>query len=189
MRRIVVLMHVSLDGFVGDKNGGIDWITVDEEMFDLAGQLTDQSDTVIYGRVTYQMMEAYWPSAGKQPNPSKHDIEHSEWYNKVPKVILSTTMNPAGKPDVQVISSNLADEIQKIKNQKGKGIVIFGSPSSVHSLMQFNLIDEFWLLINPVLVGDGIPMFKDLKEKKFLTLTGTKIFRAGVVALHYTLKR
>jgi dihydrofolate reductase len=85
-------MHTSLDGFVGGPNGEMDWIDVDDEMFEYAGQRTREADTALYGRVTYQMMESYWPTAGDQPTATKHDIEHSKWYNSVAKVVVSRTM-------------------------------------------------------------------------------------------------
>jgi dihydrofolate reductase len=92
MRKLIFFMHTSLDGFVAGLNGEMDWIKVDEAMFDFIGTMTDQADTALYGRVTYQMMESYWPTAGEQPNASKHDIEHSRWYNKVTKIVLSKTI-------------------------------------------------------------------------------------------------
>jgi dihydrofolate reductase len=178
-------MHTSLDGFTTDRNGKMDWIKVDEEIFDYAGRMTDQSDTALYGRVTYQMMDAYWPTAADKPDASRHDKEHSVWYNKVQKVVLSKTMTSPGKPDVRIINDHPAEEIQKIKKLQGKNIVMFGSPSAGHSLMQYHLIDEFWLFVNPVLLGKGIPMFKNIANKKLLSLVDTKIFNCGVLGLHY----
>ena len=88
-------MHISLDGFVAGPNGEMDWIKVDEELFDHVGQRIREGDTALYGRVTYQMMEAYWPAAGEEPNASKHDKEHSMWYNKAHKIVISNTMKDA----------------------------------------------------------------------------------------------
>jgi dihydrofolate reductase len=89
MGKIVLFMHTTLDGFVAGQNGEMNWIIVDDEIFDFAGNNTDHADTALYGRVTYEMMEGYWPTAGNQPTASKHDIKHSNWYNRVTKVILS----------------------------------------------------------------------------------------------------
>src|ERR1700753_2326986 len=96
MRNIISFMHISLDGFVAGPNGEMNWIKVDEEIFDHVGKRIDQTDTALYGRVTYQMMENYWPNAGKEPTASKHDIAHSTWYNKAHKVVLSKTMKGEG---------------------------------------------------------------------------------------------
>ena len=92
MRNLIFFMHTSLDGFVAGLNGEMDWINLDEAMFDFVATMTDQADTALYGRVTYEMMQSYWPTAGEQPNASKHDKEHSNWYNNVSKVVLSKTM-------------------------------------------------------------------------------------------------
>jgi dihydrofolate reductase len=183
MKKIVAFMHVSLDGFVAGPNGEMDWINVDDELFDYAGKMIDRADVALYGRVTYEMMEGYWPTAADQPNASKHDIEHSAWYKKVDKVVLSTTMKSNLK--VKVVKDNLAEEISKIKNQGGKDIVIFGSPRTTHALMQNNLVDEFWLFINPILIGKGMPMFSEISERRKLKLLETKIFSSGVLGLHY----
>src|SRR6185295_8539790 len=136
MGKLVLFMHTSLDGFVAGPNGEMDWIKVDDEMFEYAGDRTNVADTALYGRVTYQMMQGYWPTAGDQPNASKHDIEHSRWYNKVTKVVLSKTMDKSNSTNTVFIKSNIAEEIEKLKNQKGKNILIFGSPTAVHTLMR-----------------------------------------------------
>ncbi|HAN17944.1 MAG: dihydrofolate reductase [Bacteroidetes bacterium GWC2_33_15] len=185
MRNLVYFMHSSLDGFVAGSNGEMDWITVDDEIFDFVTTMTDQVDTALYGRVTYQMMEAYWPTAGEQPNASRHDKEHSIWYKNVSKVVLSKTINETGLLNTKVISDNLSENINKLKQQSGKNILIFGSPRASHSLLNLGLVDEFWIFINPILLGQGIPLFKNVQELIKLRLLDTKTFTSGVVALHY----
>lgn len=185
MRKLIFFMHTSLDGFVAGLNGEMDWIKVDDEMFDFVGTMTDHADAALYGRVTYQMMESYWPTAGEKPNATKHDIEHSLWYNKVSKIVLSKTIKDIGKINTKVISSNISENIKKIKQEDGKNILIFGSPSASHSLLNKGLIDEFWIFVNPVLLGQGIPLFKDISEMVKLSLKETKTFDIGVIALHY----
>lgn len=185
MRKVVLFMHVSLDGFVAGPNGEMDWINVDDAMFDFAGKQTDQSDTALYGRVTYEMMQSYWPTAGDQPIASKHDKQHSAWYNSVAKVILSRTMQVNKLTNTTVISENLYNEIINLKNLPGKDIIIFGSPTAVHSLVKENLIDDFWLFVNPILLGQGIPLFKGIKDIVKLKLVFTNAFPSGVVCMHY----
>src|SRR6267154_1027697 len=130
MRNLIFFMHTSLDGFVAGPNGEMDWINLDDALFDFVATMTDQADTALYGRVTYDMMQSYWPTAGEQPNASKHDKEHSRWYNKVSKVVLSKTMNETGLINTKVISENLSDRINELKQQEGKNILIFGSPTA-----------------------------------------------------------
>ena len=186
MKKLISFMHTSLDGFVAGPNKEMDWINVDDEIFDYAGGRTNESDTALYGRVTYEMMEGYWPTAGDQPNASKHDIEHSRWYNRVSKVVLSRSLRGKNLKKTTIISDNLLTKITALKNQiENKDILIFGSPTAVHSLIELDLVDEFWLFVNPVLLGSGIPLFSNVKERTKLTLLENKSFKSGVVCLHY----
>lgn len=185
MRNLVYFMHASLDGFVAGTKGELNWASVDDEIFDFVSTLTDQADTALYGRVTYQMMEDYWPTAAEKPNASKHDKEHSIWYKNVSKVVLSKTMNETGLKNTKVISDNLLENITKLKQQSGKNILIFGSPQASHSLLNIGLIDEYWIFVNPILLGEGIPLFKHVPRKIKLKLIESKTFTSGVVALHY----
>jgi dihydrofolate reductase len=185
MRKLVSFMHVSLDGFVAGPNGEMNWIIVDEEIFDYAGYRTNEADTALYGRVTYEMMEAYWPTAADQPKASRHDIEHSTWYKKVEKVVLSRSWKDKKLPKTKIVSDNISGEINQLKQMPGEEIIIFGSPSASHSLMQENLIDEFWIFVNPILLGKGTPLFKDIKQQAKLKLIKCHAFSSGVVCLHY----
>lgn len=185
MRKLVFFMHTSLDGFVAGLKGELSWAKVDDQIFDFVGTMTANADTALYGRVTYEMMQSYWPTAGQQPNATKHAIEHSAWYAKVSKVVLSKTLSEKGLDNTIVISDRLTENISKIKNQSGKNILIFGSPSASHSLLAEDLVDEFWLFVNPVLLGQGIPLFKNITETTKLKLVESKTFSCGVIALHY----
>lgn len=183
-------MHVSLDGFVAGPNGELNWIQVDEEIFDFVGTMTEKADTALYGRVTYQMMQDYWPTAADQPNASKHDKEHSVWYKNVHKVVLSRTLSEQGLENTTIISDQLTDNINRIKKQEGRNILIFGSPTASYSLLQQGLIDEFWFFMNPIILGNGIPMFKkDMLETTKLRLVESIPFSSGVIALHYATER
>lgn len=192
MRKIISFMHISLDGFVAGPKGEMDWIKVDEEIFSHVGKRISEGDTALYGRVTYQMMENYWPTAGAKPNATRHDIDHSTWYSKVHKVVLSKTMNGRVLPNTTIISDNLPDRINEIKHSGtggGKDILLFGSPSATHSLIQLNLIDGYWLFVNPTILGRGIPLFSNIKEKIKLNLVTTRPFTCGVTELNYTVAR
>jgi len=188
MRKIISFMHVSLDGFVAGPNGEMDWINVDEALFDHVGKRISQGDTALYGRVTYEMMEDYWPTAADKPRATKHDIEHSKWYSKVHKVVLSRTMKGADLTNTTIISDNLSDRINELKQSRDGGsedILLFGSPTATHSLMQLNLIDGYWLFVNPIILGQGIPLFADIKAKTKLKLLTARQFTSGVTELNY----
>src|ERR1043165_5607804 len=131
MRKIISFLHISLDGFVAGPSGEMNWIRVDEEIFDHVGKRISQGDTAVYGRVTYQMMENYWPTAGNKPDASKHDIEHSKWYSNIHKVVLSKTLKGDGLNNTEIISDNVSDRINELKSRGGgdKEILLFGSPT------------------------------------------------------------
>jgi dihydrofolate reductase len=188
MRKVVLSMHVSLDGFVAGPNGEMDWIKLDDELFDFVGGFTNEADTALYGRVTWEMMDNYWPTAADKPNATKHDIEHSQWYNKVDKLVLSKTMRGEKADKIKFISDNVFSEINSFKQAPGKNVMIFGSPTASHSLMEYNLIDEYWLFVNPILLGQGIPLFANIKTRINLKPLETKVFPCGVTALHYLIE-
>ena len=182
-------MHISLDGFVAGPNGEMDWIKVDEEIFSYVEKRISESDTALYGRKTFHMMESYWPTAGESPNATKHDIEHSKWYKKANKIVLSKTLNETDFANTKVISENIAERINELKHQKGKEILLFASPTATHSLIQQNLIDGFWLFVNPVILGQGIPLFVDIKDKINLNLLNSHSFTSGVTVLNYEVEK
>lgn len=185
MKKVVLFMHTTLDGFVAGPNGEMDWINVEKEIFDEATKVTDAADTAMYGRNTFEMMHQYWPTAADQPGATQHDIEHSTWYNRVLKVVISRTMEQHNIPKLKVISQNLAAEVKKLKQGSGKNIVIFGSPGACHALMQDNLIDDYILSVNPIVLGAGIPLFKDVNKQMKLKLVSSKVLASTVVLIHY----
>ncbi len=185
-------MHVSLDGFVAGPKGELDWVKVDQELFEYVGKRINKGDTALYGRVTYDMMEGYWPTAGNQPNASQHDIEHSKWYMGIHKIVLSKTLKEADLTNTTIISDNLADSINQIKqssNGSNEDILLFGSPTATHALLQQGLIDGFWLFVNPIILGQGVPLFADIKDKINLKLLNTHQFPSGVIEVNYTVER
>jgi len=189
MRKIVSFAHLSPDGFVASASGGLDWVSITEELFEYVGQRIQQTDTALYGRVTYQMMEAYWPTAAAQPNASKHDHEHSRWYKTARKVVLSKTLVNKNEVNTKIIRDQLSDEIAQLKQGEVSEILVFGSPSATHALMAEDLIDEYWIFIHPVLLGQGIPLFKNINDRTKLKLVTSHTFASGVVCLQYEVNR
>ena len=186
MRKLVLFMHVSLDGFVAGPNGEMDWIHVDEEIFDYVKEHIDSTDVALYGRKTWEMMEGYWPTAADQPNATRHDIDHSRWYMRATKFVVSKTLEGKEIPGTKVISENVSRNVEEIKAQGDKSIIMFGSPTTAHGLLKDDVVDDFWLFINPVVLGEGIPLFAGSKHQ--LQLDSVKSFSSGVVALNYSKK-
>lgn len=183
-------MHISLDGFVAGPNGEMDWIKANEEIFEYVAKRIINTDTALYGRVTYQMMESYWPTAAEKPNTTKHTIEHSAWYRDAHKIVLSTTLQENNVPNITIISDNISENISKIKQTPGKEILLFGSPKATHELIHQNLIDGYWLFVNPVILGEGIPLFSGINEKiKLKLVSPAKQFSSGVTELNYEVEK
>jgi dihydrofolate reductase len=189
MRKVVVLMHTSLDGFLAGPNGEMDWITFDEELADDVGKITANADTALYGRITYEMMESYWPTAGESPTASKHDIEHSNWVNNALKVVFSKSLKETDWKNTMIVKDKIAETISDMKNQQGKNLLLIGSASIAHEFMKHNLIDEYRINVNPVILGTGIPLFKNVNDRVNLNLVQSKVFKSGVVALQYSSKQ
>ena len=183
-RSLVAFMHISLDGFVASRTGEMDWITIDDEIFQDAIALADNADTALFGRITYQMMESYWPTVLANDSSTKLELQHAEWMERTSKIVVSSTMEKVGWNNTRLIKENINQEILKLKNRPGKNIMIFGSPRLTHSFMQWDLIDDYRININPVILGSGIPLFS-VPARINLKLMETKNFKSGVVGLHY----
>ena len=189
MRKVVLFMHLTLDGFAAGPNGELDWISYDEELEKYAEGIVRTVGSPLYGRVTYQMMESHWPTVLTNPSSSKHDIDHAHWIENISKIVFSKSLEKVEWNNTRLIKDNIAEEISKLKQQPGKDLVIFGSPGLTRTFMQLDLIDEYRLTVNPVVLGSGKPLFKDIKDRSNLKLLETKTFNSGVVGLHYETKR
>ena len=189
MRNIIFLIHVSLDGFVAGPNGEMDWITYNEEVANYSYSLHGSTDAALYGRNTYQMMAAYWSTVLDDPNSDPSEHPHAHWTQHATKYVVSTTLQTTTWAKSVIISGDLTTEINKIKQQPGKDIWLLGSPTLAQSLMQLDLIDEYRINVNPVLLGAGQPLFGHLEKPHNLTLEEAKVFKDGVVGLRYTPKR
>jgi dihydrofolate reductase len=130
-------------------------------------------------------MAGYWPGVLNNPNASEHSKAHARWVDKATKIVFSTTMKKADWNNTIVINDNIAEEINRLKQQPGKDLVIFGSPGLSHSFMELDLIDEYQLTLNPVLLGSGKPVYQNIKNKTNLKLVKATPLKSGVVGLHY----
>ncbi|MDR3713070.1 MAG: dihydrofolate reductase family protein [Puia sp.] len=185
MRKLVLFMHLSLDGFAADTDSGLSWISYDSELQQYAEGIVATVGSPVYGRVTYELMAGYWPAVLDNPGESEHSKAHARWVDKATKIVFSKTMKKAAWNNTIVINDNIAEEINKLKGQAGKDLVIFGSPGLAHSFMELDLIDEYQLTINPVLLGRGIPAYQHIKNKTNLKLVKATPLKSGVIGLHY----
>lgn len=190
MGKLIVDVHTSLDGYVAGPKGEFDNFLGGEDSLEFVCSLTDEADAALMGRRSFQMLDSYWPTAANKPGVTKLEIRYSNWYNRVPKYVLSKTLPPTTSDNTIILSDNIAAEINKIKQQTAKNILIFGSPTTVHSLLELNLIDGFWTIMHPVIFGEGIPLFNKIKKKVVkLELTDIKKLRNGIVCINHSVVR
>lgn len=185
MRKVISLMHVSLDGFTAGPNGELEWAIVDDELNPYVDGLIRKVDTALYGRVTYHGMESYWPTVLTDPNAAPRDLAHARWVDNVSKVVFSRTLTHADWKNTRIVKDQIAEEVAALKREPGGDIMIFGSPGLTHTFMKLDLIDDYRLFLNPIVLGGGTPLFQDMTAWTKLKLAETKAFQNGVVGLHY----
>jgi dihydrofolate reductase len=190
MRKLISYLHASLDGFVqGMKEFDLGWISYDEALENYAKEILSTVDTVLWGRATYLGMQSYWPTVPANPESTKYELEHAAWLDKTQKIVASKTLEDVDWTNTKLIKNNLSEEVTKVKQEAGKDIIMLGSPGLTHSLTQLGLIDEYRININPIVIGDGLPLFKVSKDRIGLKLLSSKIFNSGVIGLHYEVKK
>jgi len=187
MRNVIQLAHISLDGFMAGPGGDMSFITMNQEIADYAYPLMDSVDTAVYGRTTYQMMQGYWPGQLDNKNATAHERKHARWYIDVAKLVASRTLPAGSDPKLKICKDDIVEQLAAEKRKPGGDIMIFASPTLVHTLAKHDLIDEWRINIQPVAIGGGLPLFSGHRTQ--LALRSTKTFSSGVIATHYTTKR
>ncbi len=181
MRKLFSFNMVTLDGFFEGPNREIDWHNVDGEFNEFAIEQTSAVDMLLFGRVTYQLMASYWPT----PSAIADDPIVANLMNRLPKIVFSRTLEKAEWNNTRLVKVHIAEEISKLKQQPGKDLALFGSANLLCTLMQMDLIDEHRIMVNPVILGNGNPLFQGAKDKLKLKLIKTRAFRSGNVLLCY----
>jgi dihydrofolate reductase len=187
MRKIVLLEHISLDGYMAGPNGEMDWIRFDENMSEWGHQITDQCDAVIYGRMTFEMMAYYWPTAGEKPDASDHDKQHSQWVNGVERYVVSRSLRsaPWGNLGECTVVSDIG-QFAKIRERPGKDIALIGSIDTAKSMIDAGLVDSLYLTLNPSILGGGRRLL-ETQHKIDLQLVDAQTLPSGVITCHYAM--
>jgi dihydrofolate reductase len=181
MRKLLVFNLVTLDGYFEGPNRDISWHNVDAEFNDYAIDMLNSVDTLIFGRVTYELMASYWPT----PDAIKNDPIVAAKMNALPKVVFSRTLDKVEWNNTRLVKADIEEEIKKMKKQPGKDMALLGSGSIMSGFAQRGLIDEYRIMVNPIILGDGNPLFKGIKDRLNLKLTTTRAFSNGNVLLYY----
>lgn len=186
MRKVILQIDVSLDGFVDGPNGETDWVTEDAEMNQDAYDLLTTVDTILLGRVAYQMFVDYWPNVDTNASSIESKIAHQ--LNHATKIVFSRTLETVewGKWDnARLLRGNIVEEIFKLKSLPGKNLVLYAGAEIVSTFIRLGLVDEYRLRIHPVVLGGGKPLFKDIAAGFQLNLINTKAYNNGAVLLDY----
>ena len=186
MGKVVVNMSVSADGFFEGPDGDISWHLVDEEVHAHFNEVLGRMSYFVEGRVVYEMMEAYWPTADQQPDSSEAEKEFARIWRDTPKVVYSRTLDRVG-PNATLVRDVVPAEVQELKAQAA-GDLSLGGAEIVAAFQQHGLIDEFWLYIHPVAIGEGRPLFPRGVHVD-LRLLESQAFGNGVVRLRYEVER
>jgi dihydrofolate reductase len=185
MRKLTVFNLVTLDGYFAGQGGDISWHNVDEEFQELANAASNSGNTLLFGRVTYELMASYWPT----PEAIKNDPIVAQGMNSATKIVFSRTLNKVDWNNTRLVKNDMLSEIRELKQESGKDLAVLGSGSIVSQLAQERLIDEYQILLNPVVIGKGKTMFEGVKDRFSLKLTKTRVFGNGNVLLSYELAR
>ena len=181
MRKLISFMVVTLDGYYVGPNGEFDWPNVDDEFNEFAISQLNDIDTLLFGRATYEVMAGFWPT----PAAIENDPAIAGLMNDTPKVVFSATLGSADWQNSRLVRRSAGDAISELKQQPGKLLAMFGSPTLTVSLLEEGLVDELRVMVHPILLGAGKSLFTGLKDRVPLTLQTTTTFSSGNVLLSY----
>ena len=179
MRKLIAAMNMTLDGFC-DHTAMI----ADEEIHQHYNELLSNADTLLYGRITFQLMESYWPSVVRNPTGNKPMDEFAVLIDDISKIVFSRTLKSVDWKNTELKKEVIKEEVLELKQQAGKHILV-GSPSLIVALTQLDLIDEYQLAVHPTVLGSGLPLFKNIRDRINLKLLKTKTFGCGAVTHYY----
>ena len=179
MRKLIASINMTLDGFCDHTA-----VIADDELHQHYNELLSNAGTLLYGRITYQLMESYWPSVVKNPTGNKPEDEFAVLIDNVSKIVYSRTLKNVDWKNTELKKEVVKEEVIELKQQEGKNIFV-GSPSLIVTLTKLDLIDEYQLCVHPVIIGKGLQLFKNINERISLKLLKTKTLGSGAVTLYY----
>jgi dihydrofolate reductase len=179
MRKVIAAINMTLDGFCDHKA-----LIADDEIHQHYNELLSSSGTILYGRITYQLMESYWPSLVKNPGGNKAADEFAVLIDNIPKVVFSHTLKNVDWKNARVAKKDIKEEVSTLRQQAGKDILV-GSRSLIVALLNLNLIDEFQLSVQPIILGNGLSLLENIDNRIDLKLLRIKTFSSGSITFYY----
>ena len=179
MRKLIAAINMTLDGFCDHTA-----LIADDEIHQHYNALLSNAGTLMYGRITYQLMESYWPTVVKNPTGNKPIDDFAVLIDNILKIVYSRRLKNVDWKNTELKKEVIKEEVLELKQQAGKNILV-GSPSLIVALTHLDLIDEYQLGVQPIVLGSGLPLFKNVKERIDLKLLKTKTFGCGAVTLYY----
>jgi dihydrofolate reductase len=192
MRKLIVSINVTLNGFMAGPNGNLDWHMPywNEEMSRVTSEQLSNADTILLGRVTYNAMARYWPVQQASPYAAREDAGFADMMNSYTKVVFSKTLTTVSNwSNSRLANRSMTHEINELKQQPGKDIMVYGSGKLVTALIRHNLVDEYHIWIHPVAIERGRALFKNLHDRLNIHPYKTKVFDTGVVLICYRVER
>jgi len=187
VRKIITTTWVTLDGFIAGPNGEMDWVgeIYDEAMGLYESELISSADTLLLGRVTYQSFAGSWPHVPDNPNVSENEKEYARRLNAMRKIVFSRTLESVEWNNSTLRKEVVPEEIEQLKQEQGRDMLIYGSASIIQTLTNHGLIDEYQVLVHPLILGGGKPLFQDIHHQVKLKLVNSKTHPSGVVVQFY----
>jgi len=190
MRKVIISMVMSLDGFICGPDGELDWEVRDPETNAfVVAELLQTVDTMLLGRVLFEGFQMAWPAMGADPKSPKELVEFAHWIEDSPKIVFSKTLDKVGWKNTTLVevknNDDIVNVVKKLKNEQGGDMVVFGGARFAQTLVELGLVDEYRLKLQPIVLGKGLALFKDVKNRRNLKLIKSQAFKSGVVALYY----
>ena len=189
MRKLFLQINTSLDGYIEDPTGEIDWHFVDDEFEEFINATLRSIDAMVFGRVAYEKLAQYWPTAASNPEASAQHVEAAHLMNELPKYVVSDSIDHAEWQNSHIVSGDVEGEIRALKARAGNDIALFAGAGIASSFVRLGLIDEYRIIVNPILLGAGTRLFNGGHEKTKLRLLGTRQFGSGALVLSYAVER
>jgi dihydrofolate reductase len=185
LRKLKLQVQMSMDGYIAGPNGELDWLVWnwDDKLKNYVDELTESIDTILLGRKMTEGFISHWTDA--MSNPDSPEYAFAKIMVETPKIVFTKTLTDSKWANTNIATGELTDEINKLKRQNGKDIIVYGGASFDASLIKEGLIDEYHLFVNPTAIGNGMPLFKDLTQRRKFTLVKSTAFDCGIAVLNY----